>query len=77
MYDQIEGQRTLTLRSNLAIKDRMEELRQKSTRGGLNGAAYGTYLSAFPSQFELDDDGGRMSPQKESEGRGARSDPGW
>lgn len=30
----------------------------------------------FPSQFELDDDGGRMSPQKESEGRGARSHPG-
>src|SRR6267154_6888137 len=72
MYDEMEGQRTLTLRSELAIKDRMEELCQKSTRGGLNGAAH---LSAFPSRFELDDDGGRISPQKESEGRGARSDP--
>jgi hypothetical protein len=53
-----------------------ETLCQKSTRGDLNGAALGRYLSVFPSQYELDDDGGRMSPQKESEGRGARSDPG-
>ena len=28
----------------------------------------------FQADFELDDDGGRMSPQNESEGRGARSD---
>jgi hypothetical protein len=54
----------------------MNERCQKSTRGDLNGAALGRYPSVFPSQFELDDDGGRMSPQKESEGRGARSDPG-
>lgn len=54
----------------------MGELCQ-STRGDLSGAAQGAYnLRVFPSRFEDDDDGGRMSPQKESEGRGARSDPG-